>query len=148
VTAKIRNAIESGFNNLEAGPLTFKYLQTANAEAGISFLNYRFKLEGHGESQRVHIHPDHAAFKNLEARINRLLSNLRETNMDARNWRCQKYAQRWRESHTLWQANIFAIHNLEISVERWVWDHGTIAEKHHKPVLKSFGSHSPGAQSC
>ncbi len=135
VTANIRNAVESGFNNLEAGPLTFKYLEIANAEAGFSFLNYRFRLETDKGQERVHIHPDHAAFKNLQAKLDKKLTDLNSKCVDEKVTTALEYVARWRAGHPLWAANAYALNNLEGFAEICAGDHGTICAMKHVPLL-------------
>lgn len=137
VTATIRNAVESGFTQLEAGPLTFKYLEVATAEAGFSFLNYRFKLEQDGGNETVHIHPDLAAFKNFKQRIYGILDDI--PGKKGRD-RVYLYAERWRKSQKLWNANGYAKSNFDGSVEIMISDHGTISQLSHKPILSCIQS--------
>ena len=127
-------AIKSGFKQLKAGPLAFKYLEVCDIVEGFSFLNYRFRWE----KEHVHIFPDQAAFKNLETNLRRLMTDLSDLNLDEKLKRAEQYGRNWRTSHSLWHANKFAKFNLAEFLHQTVYEHGTISSKHHKPVLQMF----------
>ena len=140
-TATIRNAVTSLFHNLKAGPLTFKYLETAEAREGFSYLNYHFRLEDHGDDEHVHIFPDRAAFKNLRARVHHLLDHY-EGSFESKKTRIHEYVKRWRLSQKSWTLKAGSIKLLNFSVEQMIEDHGTTAQLKHAPLYQCIGSHS------